>query len=170
MSEGSAKVTGMDEAEKIGRLIDEARAAAHEDLKRLSGYDSLAGLEDECDRVHDEITAARLARAGGLPTRPIIEAPPWHAMTQNVPRGMVCRDAGAVDRPQTTFLRTTGTISGTFAPGPASKTIKVRHDDVSAPASTIEVVPDRRPDGFSQSAVDAAKAVLLAPVAKRGGR
>jgi hypothetical protein len=34
---------------------------------RLNGYDSLAEVKDECGRVHDEIAAARLAAAGGLP-------------------------------------------------------------------------------------------------------
>jgi hypothetical protein len=34
----------------------------------------------------------------------------------------------------------------------------------------LSTQPPPRPDGFSQSAVDAAKAVLLAPVPKRGGK
>ena len=154
---------------------DKERLSARRWLQ-LNGYESLAGVRAECDRVFDEIQLARLARADGLP---VGKAPQCghRALTAGCSVCDILRERMArvgVERAARILMAEMGSL------GPADADDLRRQFGLSTPVAfrepslgysvPIPAAPPPRPDGFSQAQVDAAKAVLLAPAVKRGGR
>jgi hypothetical protein len=147
---------------------------------RLNGYDSLDGIRGECDRVRDEIAAARLAAAGGLPERIGGDDGPTRAecvekfgtvkefVARPTTRHEVAESIAELEarlRRDLDLPMPPDTLSGVLR-----RQADIVRDFESIKFSDPTVALPLRSDGFSQAAVDAAKAVLLAPVAKRGGR